>query len=278
MIYLGKKMITLTLICFLAVLAQFAFAADINRGTSGASVQRIQELLINQGYLVDKADGIFGNNTEYAVRAFQSEMKIRPTGEVDNITLAAMEKNNERFTVKTVTKEAAEVKPSGIYAKFGDRNDFVRAMQDKLAINGYSTGGVDGVFGNGTLNALKKFQAEHNLAQTGLIDNSTKQALERAPGRPATHKKLLMMEASAYSAQDPGNGAYTASGSLLRSGLIAVDPNVIPLGTRVYIEGYGYAIADDIGGGIVGNRIDVAMDTHAEALQFGRRTVTLYIL
>ncbi|MBR0576435.1 G5 domain-containing protein [Proteiniclasticum sp. BAD-10] len=59
---------------------------------------------------------------------------------------------------------------------------------------------------------------------------------------------------------------------------IAVDRNVIPLGTRVYVEGYGYAIAEDVGGAIVGNKIDLYMNSTSAALTWGRRTVTIYIL
>ena len=86
------------------------------------------------------------------------------------------------------------------------------------------------------------------------------------------------MNASAYSAYDPGNGHYTYGGTYLRKGIIAVDPTVIPLGTRVFIPGYGYAIADDIGGAIKGNRIDMAFASHGEAMDFGRQQVTVYIL
>ena len=84
------------------------------------------------------------------------------------------------------------------------------------------------------------------------------------------------MEASAYSSYE--SGMYTARGHALRHGYVSVDPSVIPLGTEVYVEGYGYAVADDTGGDIVGNRIDVAMDSYDEAIQFGRRTVKVYIL
>lgn len=59
---------------------------------------------------------------------------------------------------------------------------------------------------------------------------------------------------------------------------IAVDPRVIPLGTKVYIENYGYAVAEDTGGAIKGNKIDVYMNSNSAAFSWGRRTVTIYIL
>ena len=71
---------------------------------------------------------------------------------------------------------------------------------------------------------------------------------------------------------------YTYTGVPARRGVIAVDPRVIPLGTRVYVDGYGFAVAADIGSAIKGNRIDVCYDTHQEALKWGVRTVKVYIL
>ena len=78
-------------------------------------------------------------------------------------------------------------------------------------------------------------------------------------------------------------GTRTASGTTVRrnpSGYstLAVDPRVIPLGTKVYVEGYGYAIAEDTGGAIKGNKIDVYMNTVAECYNWGVRNVNVYIL
>ena len=63
-----------------------------------------------------------------------------------------------------------------------------------------------------------------------------------------------------------------------RHGVVAVDPSIIPLGARVYIPGYGEAIAADTGGAIYGDRIDLCMETYGEAINFGRRYVTVYVL
>ncbi|MGM9539669.1 3D domain-containing protein [Anaerovibrio sp.] len=88
----------------------------------------------------------------------------------------------------------------------------------------------------------------------------------------------ISMEASAYLPTD-GNGAgITATGAVARRGIVAVDPDVIPLGTRVYIPGYGTAVAADTGGAIRGNKIDLCMESYGEAINFGRRSVEVYIL
>ncbi len=70
----------------------------------------------------------------------------------------------------------------------------------------------------------------------------------------------------------------TCTGVPAAKGVVAVDPEVIPLGTRVYIDGYGYALAADVGSAIKGNKIDVCFDTHAEALAWGLRDTKVYIL
>ncbi|WP_305146635.1 ubiquitin-like domain-containing protein [Anaerovorax odorimutans] len=73
-------------------------------------------------------------------------------------------------------------------------------------------------------------------------------------------------------------GGRTAMGTQARVGEIAVDPSVIPLGTRVYVEGYGFARAEDTGGNIKGNTIDVYKNSESECLNWGVRNVTIYIL
>ncbi|CEP67809.1 G5 domain [Moorella glycerini] len=73
-------------------------------------------------------------------------------------------------------------------------------------------------------------------------------------------------------------GSRTATGVYPRVGTIAVDPKVIPLGTRLYVEGYGFGIAQDVGSAIKGNRIDVFLDTEAATARWGVRRVKVYIL
>ncbi len=88
----------------------------------------------------------------------------------------------------------------------------------------------------------------------------------------------INMEASAYLPTDGGGNGITASGMVARRGVVAVDPDVIPLGTRLYIPGYGEAIAADTGGAIQGHKIDLCMESYGEAMQFGRRDITVYVL
>ena len=88
----------------------------------------------------------------------------------------------------------------------------------------------------------------------------------------------MQMVATAYTPCCSGCSGITATGRPAGHGIVAVDPRVIPLGTRLYIPGYGYAIAGDTGGAIVGYRIDLGYTSNRDALHFGRRAVTVYRL
>jgi 3D (Asp-Asp-Asp) domain-containing protein len=88
----------------------------------------------------------------------------------------------------------------------------------------------------------------------------------------------LSMVATAYTASCGGCSGTTASGRAAGHGVVAVDPRVIPLGTHVFIPGYGHAVAGDTGGAIHGNRIDLGFNSNQQAYQFGRRPITVYLL
>ena len=92
------------------------------------------------------------------------------------------------------------------------------------------------------------------------------------------YTKQIQAKVTAYTPYDAGCNNITATGTTVRKGVIAVDPSVIPLGTRVYIPGYGVAVAEDTGGAIKGNRVDVCYMTKNEAFSWGVRNVPVYIL
>jgi 3D (Asp-Asp-Asp) domain-containing protein len=97
--------------------------------------------------------------------------------------------------------------------------------------------------------------------------------------RGATSSRTLTMIATGYSASENRRwGGKTATGRPARFGVVAVDPRFIKLGTRVYVEGYGIAIAADTGGAIKGRRIDLCFNSRAEAMRVGRKSVKVTIL
>ena len=202
------------------------------------------------------------------------------------------------FTLVFMCCTAAPAAAS-ILVKEGSSGEAVRHVQELLIEQGYLEGEADGDCGPMTVAAIEKFQKSRGLTVDGVCGDGTYYYLsggktyesKEAPVTPKTHSRAVHHEgdsipsghamyvsASGYSAYDPGNGKHTASGTLVRHGVIAVDPDVIPLGTRVFIPGYGEAVAEDIGGSIKGHRIDVAFDSHEEALAFGRRDLEIIIV
>jgi 3D (Asp-Asp-Asp) domain-containing protein len=147
--------------------------------------------------------------------------------------------------------------------------------------------------------SVSNLQAWNNLKSTTIHPNqklavvsggnkakqvATSKAVAKTPSRSDAGKvvKEFTVSSSAFTASCNGCSGLTATGINLKSNpdtkVIAVDPNVIKLGTKVYVEGYGYAIAGDTGGSIKGNKIDVFFSTKAEAYKWGRKTVKIKIL
>lgn len=93
-------------------------------------------------------------------------------------------------------------------------------------------------------------------------------------GKPVRFARVMNMNASGYTY----TGHRTASGVAPHRGVVAVDPRIIPMGTKLYIEGYGYAKALDVGSAIKGNKIDLFFESKSEAVRWGRRSVKVYIL
>lgn len=92
------------------------------------------------------------------------------------------------------------------------------------------------------------------------------------------YKQVKQVEATAYTLAEGNGDGVTSIGIVPYKGIIAVDPNEIPYGTRVYVQGYGFAMAGDTGGAIEGNRIDLYMEHYPDAIKWGRRIVNMYIL
>jgi len=106
-----------------------------------------------------------------------------------------------------------------------------------------------------------------------IVAFGTRQIATRG-GENIEFDRVITMTATAYT--HTGHKTYT--GIWPSVGIVAVDPKVIPLGTRLYVDGYGYATAMDIGGAIKGNRIDLFFETREEALRWGRRSVKVFVL
>ena len=171
----------------------------------------------------------------------------------------------------------------------GSKGEAVRVLQTKLIELEYLKGKPSGVFDKATKEAVRKFQRDRNIEVDGICGPQTqaelkKKNLKKAPEaakETEAREKAEQEAAKKKAAQDEElyKAAVREGKSItVTAGVIAVDPSFIPIGTRVYIPGYGEAIAEDIGGAIVGNIIDIAFDTHEEAIEFGRQELEIYIL
>lgn len=113
-------------------------------------------------------------------------------------------------------------------------------------------------------------------AQTTSQPVNQQQNVSRGGGR------TIYMVATGYTDAPEENYPYAGMpsyiGMPLQRGVVAVDPNVIPMGTKLYVEGYGQAIAADQGGAIKGNRIDLFFNSKSEAYNWGMRTVKVTVM
>src|SRR5699024_10986692 len=129
----------------------------------------------------------------------------------------------------------------------------------------------------------EKKQTENKQATEKKVEeDQSSEQVEEAKTPASNEGKTMTVTATAYTADCEGYSGVTYTGIDLRNDrnakVIAVDPNVIPLGSKVYVEEYGEAIAGDIGGAIKGDRIDIHVPTKDEAYNFGVREVEITIL
>jgi 3D (Asp-Asp-Asp) domain-containing protein len=131
-------------------------------------------------------------------------------------------------------------------------------------------------------------ETERNLIETRVIRASVAERIMAPPRYQLASRgyyagrRVFQMVATAY---DPGPGSCgpaatgkTAIGLRAGHGVVAVDPRLIPMKARIYVEGYGYAVAGDIGGAIKGNRIDLGFRSRSQALRYGRHPVTVRVV
>lgn len=175
--------------------------------------------------------------------------------------------------------------PANLY--WGSTGTEVTQVQSVLASWGYLQVTPNGIFGPKTYDAVIRFQRDNGLPATGIVGSATRQALnisapEVSRGASGQRGRTLDMVATgydnSYECNYPYYGGLSYTGQPLARGIVATDPNVIPMGTRLYIEGYGEAIAADQGNAIKGNRVDLYFDSRWEAMNWGMKTVTVTIL
>ena len=233
---ISVKSPVLLLICvlFFVYMVSPAFAhgsSTLYNGCRGDDVRELQQALIDLGFLSGTADGIFGNNTENAVRKFQKKNKltvdglagpatrslilIKSSGRSDlaeSVSAVTVVSSTEQIGSQTAQSNSSSVEKSdtssgslfsGNYAtiRLGNRGERVKALQKGLISLGYLSGKADGVFGNKTLAAVKAFQSSNQLSVDGIAGRKTLSSLESAvkSGRNSSSSQEISAAASASS-------------------------------------------------------------------------------
>ena len=146
----------------------------LKKGSRGPAVKEIQQKLTSLGFNTKGTDGVFGSNTDQAVRQFQKARGLTVDGIVGNSTRNAL--GTTTTTKPTSPSTSSSLNQSGILKK-GSKGAAVTELQRLLTEKGYNTKGIDGVFGSNTDQAVRQFQKASGLAVDGIVGNSTKNAL-----------------------------------------------------------------------------------------------------
>jgi len=209
------------------------------------------------------------HGTEYILESGSSSSKPEP---------------NMRIKVNSV-KEVSETKKEDIpFETVVVENDELEVGKERVTaegLNGQKETEIKTVYVGGKVSSITESEPVIvKEAVSKVIEKGTKKPEPVVPTVKTNNgdfkiSKELSMKATAYTA----TGNRTASGMMARVGVVAVDPRVIPLGSKLYIEGYGYAIAGDTGGAIKNNRIDLFFNTERECVNYGvKNNVKVYVL
>ncbi len=199
-------------------------------GCRGEEVRELQQALIDLGYLGGTADGIFGNNTERAVRSFQKANRLSVDGlagkttrrlilskaEAKSTPAAPAPAPSEPTAVPAAAPTAAPSssgsQSSSLFGTYttiraGNRGDRVKTLQQSLITLGYLSGKADGIFGNQTKKAVKAFQRNNHLTADGVAGKKTLTAILSALSGGSSAEKAAASPTAASPAETPSPSA-----------------------------------------------------------------------
>lgn len=277
-----------------ATVGEFLLEKDIQleKGTvpfpsASEALSEQAELTIKSGYTITVKDGKHSytrSATSNKVADILKELNIK-LGEKDTVTppMKGSVNEGEILRINRYKERMEKVVRDVAYATERRENPQIDAGTERVIQKGEASK-VEEVVRISTVNEEEtaRFVLSSRVIREGkneIVEVGTKPVENMIHGKK--YKKKILMKGTAY---DPSAGKWTASGTRARVGAVAVDPRVIPLGTKLYIESadgfptYGFAVAEDTGGAIKGNRIDLFYNSRREAYNFGRRNVTVYVL
>ncbi|MFY4776768.1 peptidoglycan-binding protein [Metabacillus sp. RGM 3146] len=229
----------------------------VKRGMSSNDIKELQEYLIaKNAFPYTKATGYFGPITEKSVKEIQKKYHLKKDGIVGKATAGKLKVLHNGDAGRPVTK-----------------------LQNLLKAWNAFEGSPDGIYGGSTANAVKRFQKKNGLQADGIAGSRTMAMLNKKQVRQKV--KEMTVNSTAYTANCKGCSGITKVGMDLKKyskgKVIAVDPKIIPLGSVVDVEGYGKAVAGDIGGAINGKEIDVFKSGLGDAMDWGRKPVKIKV-
>lgn len=201
--------------------------------------------------------------------------------EVETQEDSSLEKGKEK--VVSEGEEGLVVKTYEVTKEDGKKADKVLKdekvkKESKNKVVAVGTKEVKQANDGGNLQTLAKSESKSKSKGNSSSESSS----SKKSNSSNSNGKTLTMSASAYTAKCNGCSGHTSTGINLNANpnkkVVAVDPSVIPLGSKVWVEGYGEAVAGDTGGNIVGNRIDLHFPNKEAALAFGQKTVTVKVI
>jgi len=250
------------------------------------------KVIVNRAFPVSLFDG--GNeqeawSTSTTVADFLTQQEVALT-ELDRVEPALDEKvmENGMINVIRVEKVTDVVEEPINYAVVTQKDENLAKGTEKVVTEGQEglvSKEFEVILENGKeisrvlLNEQKLKDKQDKVVAVGTKSEPLQVA---SRGSETGNGKEIYVTSTAYTASCNGCSGSTATGINLHENpnikVIAVDPSVIPLGTKVYVEGYGYAVAADTGGAINGNKIDVFFPSKTDAYRWGRKTVKIKIL
>jgi len=214
-------------------------------------IQPKQTIMISETYIVERGDTLSHIAKDYGVKVEQ----IKKWNDLESDTILIGEELVIKEAKNPTGEEKADEKSSEQVATNNESNE---KSSEPVAANSENE-------------EAEPVEQEANEENTQTTNDNEEPAGE-----------TFEVTATAYTAECDGCSGTTYTGVDLKANpnkkVIAVDPNVIPLGSKVYVEGYGYAVAEDIGGAIKGNKIDLHVPTKEEAYSWGVQTVNVTIV
>lgn len=257
-----------------------------------AKVEKNMEIVVRKAHLITltvggKQQKIWSTSTTVADFLKEQNIQLNPLDKVQPAPTTTLTKNTNVKVVKI--EKVTDVVEEPIAFNIVEQKDNSLARGSKRIVQRGEEGKrqkqFEVILENGK-------EVSRKLVRTVTMKESKSQIVAVGTKAPAhavqvsrgsgANAKEFYVTATAYTASCSGCSGKTATGYNLRSNpgakVIAVDPSIIPLGSKVYVEGYGYAVAADTGSSITGNKIDVFFSDKSKAYQWGRKRVKIRVL